>query len=78
MLLIHSNIIVRTNNPHYLNNKTMKKYLIEYWKCGLPHKFVVRYANNVQSIRNIEMILATSYKLLIWNNGVIVHKWQCD
>ena len=56
----------------------MKKYLIEYWKCSLPHKFVVRYANNVQSIRNIEMILATSYKLLIWNNGVIVSRWQCD
>ena len=56
----------------------MKKYTIEYWKCGLPHKFVMRYANNVQSIRNIEMIIATSYKLLIWNNGVIVHKWQCD
>ena len=50
-----------------LNNKAMKKYLIEYWKCGLPHKFVVRYANNINSIRNIE-----------WNNGVIVHKWQCD
>ena len=56
----------------------MKKYLIEYWKCGLPPKFVVRYANNVQSIRNIDMILATSYKLLIWNNGVIVCRWQCD
>ena len=60
------------------NNKTMKKYTIEYWKCGLPHKFVVRYANNIRNIKYIDMILATSYKLLIWNNGVIVHKWQCD
>ena len=56
----------------------MKKYLIEYWKCGLPHKFVVRYANNVQSIRNIEMLLATSYKLLVRNNGVIVSRRQSD
>ena len=52
--------------------------LIEYWKCGLPHKFVTRYANSINSIKNIEMILATSYKLLVWNNGVIVYKWQCD
>ena len=28
----------------------MKKYTIEYWKCGLPHKFAIRYANNIQSI----------------------------
>ena len=56
----------------------MNKYLIEYWKCGLPHKLVTRYANSIKSIRNIEMILATSYKLLIWNNGVIVSRWQCD
>ena len=56
----------------------MKKYLIEYWKYGLPHKFVTRYANSVREIKNIEMILAASYKLLVWNNGVIVHKWQCD
>ena len=56
----------------------MKKYTIEYWKYGLPHKFVVRHANSISSIKNIEMILATSYKLLIWNNGVIVSRWQCD
>ena len=56
----------------------MKKYTIEYWKCGLPHKSIVRYANSVSSIKNIDMILATSYKLLIWNNGVIVSRWKCD
>ena len=56
----------------------MKKYLIEYWKYGLPHKFIVRYANSVKEIKYIDMILATSYKLLVWNNGIIVARWQCD
>ena len=56
----------------------MKKYLIEYWKCGLPHKFATRYANSIREIKYIDMILATSYKLIIWNNGVIVARWQCD
>ena len=56
----------------------MNKYTIEYWKCGLPHKYIVRYANNINSIKYIDMILATSYKMLIWHKGVIVARWQCD
>lgn len=56
----------------------MNKYIVEYWRAGLPHKQVVRYAKNVHQIKFLDFIFSTSYKVLIWNNGVIVARYTCD
>lgn len=56
----------------------MNKYTIEYWKYGLPHKQVIRYANTINQIKFIDLIISTSYKVLIWNRGIVVAKYSCD
>lgn len=56
----------------------MNKYIIEYWKAGLPHKTCVRYARNVDTIPCIDYILAWYYKMRIFLDGKLVATWCCD
>lgn len=56
----------------------MNKYTIEYWKAGLPHKKVIRFASNVNTIKYIDLIISTSFKVLIWNRGIVVAKYNCE
>ena len=54
------------------------KYIIEYWKAGLPHKKVIRYAPHVTAIKCIDYIYAWSYKVVIWRDSKIVLTWTCQ
>ena len=58
--------LVETNFQHYID------------QSGLNEDILNDICSKEKVKQDIEMILATSYKLLIWNNGIIVHKWQCD
>lgn len=56
----------------------MNKYTIEYQKAELPHKKVIRFASNVNAIKYIDLIISTSFKVLIWNKGKIIAKYTCE
>lgn len=56
----------------------MNKYIIEYWKTGLPHKQVIRYAKNVHEIKFLDFIFSTAYKVLVWSHGIIVAEYTMN
>lgn len=61
----------------------MKKYIIEYWKAGLPHQVTTRYikgkVKNIYDIPFIDYIMYWYYRINVYDhNKNLIISWECD